>query len=468
MGVIVSVVADFLFTLLCDVWCAMVVVLLIMLLPPLRNKISRQRIEPFKHFINAMPKKSEKIKKCIKNMLSYLMISGVLCILICYVDISILKSLVYWLKTTMIMGFLPTFFSKTDDNKGKYMDSWNGICLILGVIASIPGYMLDTNSFDVISDYREMFIGLISSFVAAFILSLCTMFTKEKNINRIERIIKGIRNDLNWRTTNIQINNIGNEIAKSCEQFFCEYVSCLKKLDKIEGIEFVCLLSKYKKEWYNLVKKYIQVFMLLSIAIICIIKVLVLQKNIMFIIWPMIMFLIVVFIIIKVDKNVMYKIAIRFFYDDWGYCVYYKNKCKFVAYTQMLGRSKQHEYIYSFLDIVAFCRAVIEADKINKTQKIRIVSNNFVELFKTYDTLEREQKDWIRMLPLWAMALFEYKISKEVENDVKKVLKNSIKNRCEWAEVSIFLQSLLVDLSRKMPDESDYKLIYDFTHLIRI
>jgi len=143
----------------------------------------------------------------------------------------------------------------------------------------------------------------------------------------------------------------------------------------------------------------------------------------------------------------LYKIGIRYFYDEWGY--YLTDACngKFVGTVQIFEISKFHKYIHSFLDIVALCRAVAIADKINGEQKICIITNNLSDLFKKY-TDYNDNPDWIMIIPLWIAALFEFDITGKLRNDIKSTLLMSVRKNNK-ADISIFLQSFWVDIKRE-------------------
>ncbi len=152
--------------------------------------------------------------------------------------------------------------------------------------------------------------------------------------------------------------------------------------------------------------------------------------------------------------------VIRSFYSEWGYYLTCKNKSLFVSSVPLLGNSKFHKYVFSFLDIVALCRAISLNDKINQENTICVISSDLNELFKKYTNYENEKK-WGMILPLWVVSLFEFYATGAINEDVKATLLKSLNEDTKY-EISIFLQSFWVDMERREFDKEMSDYIYLF------
>lgn len=159
-------------------------------------------------------------------------------------------------------------------------------------------------------------------------------------------------------------------------------------------------------------------------------------------------------------KYLLYTMAVRTAYDVWGYYLSCEKKKKYVGTVQMIDRSKYHGYVHSFLDIAALCRAVAVQDEVNKKCNICIVAQNMSELFTDYTDYE-DNPQWTMVIPLWIAALFEFKVTKEIDMEVKTVLIKCC-NENTWPSIEIFLQSFWVDMERKNLDSGILGYIRDF------
>ena len=152
--------------------------------------------------------------------------------------------------------------------------------------------------------------------------------------------------------------------------------------------------------------------------------------------------------------------AIRYFYDEWGYYLACTSRSKFVGTVQMIEGSKFHKYIHSFLDIVALCRAIAFNDKMNGENKISIITSNLSELFLSHSDY-KDSKNWVMVIPLWTAVLFEFYVTGKISDDAKDVLMKSADESVR-ADISIFLQSFWADIERKELKEGISKYIQLF------
>lgn len=258
---------------------------------------------------------------------------------------------------------------------------------------------------------------------------------------------KGIRRDLYNRTPRLELDIKNLEMIRCCEKYFEHYICRYKKIKKLRTIEYVTLGKQGKKYWYRRAANYMEGVIAGSICLTIINMV----NSMSFTHLKVIMYIIVYKILIKLLKTInaefLQSIAIRYFYDAWGYYLTSESSDKYVGTVQMVERSRYHKFIHSFLDIVALCRAVSVDDKLNKGNRICIITNNLNDLFLGYSDFEKEQ-NWIMLIPLWIAALFEFNVTGKVEERIKATLVSSV-NENVRANISNFLQSFWVDMERK-------------------
>lgn len=153
----------------------------------------------------------------------------------------------------------------------------------------------------------------------------------------------------------------------------------------------------------------------------------------------------------------MHRIAIDFFYNMNGYCLFLndnKNIKKFVGTVQMFDNFKYHKFVHSFLNIAAFCRATSFNDINNREQKIKILTSNMYGLCTFYE--DSNNGDWIKLLPLWIAALFEFYVTDEVSEIVRAEFNKICLYKKQRQEVYIFLSGFWVDMTRNMPNDNNF------------
>lgn len=380
-------------------------------------------------------------------------------IFVSHVSDRVIETFCEWYVGIFVTALLPIIFSYIDDRLLKGKSIWKKMLLIVAIILSIVGFIIAKDIIK-LADIRLIVSILMSVFFLMF-LSVLINVRKEKAEYYSKKLSKkGIRRDLYNRTSRLDVNIKKTELVRCCEKYFDCYIRSLKKIKGLRTIEYVTLGMQGKKIWYTKVTNYMEIALVGSIYYIIVnMELGITCEHIQAIVY------IVVFIILqKVLKCMNYDflqvIVIRYFYDEWGYYLTDGEKDKFVGTVQLIETSKYHRYVHSFLDITALCRAIVADDKLNKENKICIVSNNLSDLFLNYSDFE-EEKNWIMVLPLWIAALFEFSVTGKIDGSVKKILLESVNENVK-ADINIFLQSFWVDMERKELDEEISKYIYLF------
>ncbi len=454
---------------LITIWCVIDGLMFLLTLPFIRLNISKQEIQLWKRSINRIQRKMERIGRTVKEIFACGFLVIIFYILLREMPNTVIQLLLDWCKGTFIVAFFPILLSWIQMNKNKCGIHWSVLNVFLGVTISIIGYAVD--SIDTVIKNKQVIIIFFSIFVTILIFSLYKILITGESGYDIKKIGKEIRKDLYYRTTNLDMNLSQIELIRYSERFFNEYISYLKKMRNIISIEYVTLMGIYKDYWYKRSAKKMRYFVCLnSVILLAILIRNGLSSQIILVCVLIMCFGINISFLKKKDNNYLNKIAIRYFYDEWGYCIYCKQKkCKYVGNVQMIEWWKQHKFIHSFLDIVALCRAVTLDDEIMKTEKIKLLSKNFSELFYIYadDDFSETCKAWIVYLPLWISSLFEYKLFRNIDIKIKCQLKCSLKDGEDWNGLHIFLQSFIVDMTRQMPNEENVNLVSEFCTSIR-
>lgn len=237
------------------------------------------------------------------------------------------------------------------------------------------------------------------------------------------------------------------ELVRYCERYFDEYICQYRKMKNLRTMEYVNLTGIHRKLWYEKAACIMKIFVAATIFIVIIS----LKSGISYMLFGVIVSLFAFGILISIYKHMdlecLYRLGIRYAYDDWGYYLTCAGKGKFVGNVQMIAVSKFHKYVHSFLDIAALCRAIAFSDKMTGENKIGIITRNLGELFINYTDYEQE-KNWIMVIPLWIAALFEFYVTEKVEPEIKEILLKSTDESVR-ADISIFLQSFWADMERK-------------------
>lgn len=434
---------------LITIWLVLDLLLITFSLPPMRDVIKSQGTEVWKRSINPISTRLDVVEQATKEIIAWIALTGFFLTLLSNLSEPILKALLEWCKGTLIVAFLPSFFSFVHDNnrRGQF---WNTCCIVLGIIVSIVAYIQFPN-VDIASFFMAIFV---STFVLAF-YKMCSNGGKKVII-----IGKGIRKDLYNRTSSIDLNMSKLEMIRKTEGFVGEYIKKYKKVSKLESLEYVTLLETHNEEWYARTQKGFLMFMFVTTLICFLESRFSLQMNTKICMVLVIIFVINIIILKCIDKEYLHRMAIRFCYSEWGYCLYYSNKCKFISNMPFFELSRNCKYIYTLLDYIAFIRVVYMEDGLNQTENIKMLSKNMALLYKDYD--ETEGKLWLKLLPLWIIAFLEDLLFGEIGLDTKEGLKKSVINEKEKVHIKLFLKSFVVDFFRRMPNEEDRKLVNEF------
>lgn len=442
------------------IWAVIESTLFLLSLPVFRNKINKQSNEVWKRSIHTNKSRVEIIFLKLKEIFICVSIVGIAYVFFNSISNNAIQIIMRWCQGTFIVAFLPIIITWIQEKNSKIKTSWHFILLLIGLVISIFSYSINIDSLEEIEEYNTYIVVILSVFVAVFILSIFKIFgnNQVKSANKTHICI---RKDLFHRTPNLNLTNLdGLELIKMCERYFDEYSKCYRKLDNLKRVEYVNLYGVYRDLWYKRAATIMKKALLISILIL-VLKVIfnyevkvIINLTIMFLYYLNIAFL------KRFDKNFLDRLAIRYFYDEWGYCLYYQDKCKFAGNVQIIEFSKNHKFVHSVLDIAALSRAVAFNDRINGTEMIKIISNSFYELFDIYS--DEKKSNWLEILPLWLISLFEFSICGKVSQDIRSKLGGYCENPIERQEINMFLFSFWIDIKRHMPDRGISEFISKF------
>ncbi|MBU5314512.1 hypothetical protein KQI38_21040 [Tissierella carlieri] len=447
------------------IWVGLEGVLLLLSFPTFRNKINKQSHEVWKRTIATNKSRVEVFLSKFKEIIICIVIGIFAYSFLNILSDAVIQALMQFWQVVFVVAFLPIIMTWIQDKNSKIKTKWHTLLLLIGLVVSIVSYFIDIESIEDIEHYKMCLAILLSVFFAVLVLSLFKVISNNQ-IKPLNRPFNSIRKDLFYRTTNLDIRNIDNiELSKMCEQYFDRYLGCYKKIIHIERIEYVSLLGRYRGLWYKRAEIIMKNVFVLS-ALILFIRLLIGFKITSIInVAVMLLFYVNVIILKNIDKEYLYKIGITYFYSKWGYCLYYQDDCKFVGDVQLIENSKYHKYVHSVLDIAALCRAAVYYDKYNKTEKIKTISRDFYELFDNYAT--DINSNWIKILPLWIISLFEFSTFGELSQDIIIKLGQCCKSKSERQAINMFLFSCWVDMTRQMPGEKVNNFISHFMNKIK-
>lgn len=394
-------------------------------------------------------------------MVSWLFPIGlVIYIVMLFIPDILIQKIMEWYKGIFIVALLPIFLAWIKEQTFKIKSIWNISLFVMTIFLSIMGYIIDTDQIEEISQYRVSLNILITIFIVVFFATLLGM-RKEKNECHSKKIFqRSIREDLYYRTPRLEINVSDIDLIKSCEKYFSEYMYRYRKIEKLRTIEYVKLMGVHSKLWYKKAARFMKIFLGLSTLIVIIKMGVGITYKLLVLTGLMIGFGVMVGICKHIDKEYLYKIGIRYVYDEWGYYMTCRSGNKFVGRVQLIEVSKYHKYVHSFLDIAALCRAIVFNDKMHEERKICIITRSLGELFTNY-TDYNQKKNWVVVIPLWISTLFEFYVTGKVEEKTKVILLDSANER-ERANIFIFLQSFWADMERKYLQDGISKYVQLF------
>ncbi len=384
----------------------------------------------------------------VLTIICFLIMGGLILYFIIYIIPDyIIQIILEWYKGIFIVALFPLFFTWIREKNFNIKSIWNGCLTALAIIFSIVGYIIDIEDVKAVSEYRVALNVLITMFVIIFIGAVFEMLKERKEHYSKKIAKKGIRKDLYYRIPRLVVNVSKVELIKGCEKYFDEYICRYKKIKELRTIEYVKLSGVHRELWYKKAEYFMKIFVALSIFVITMSMFFGITYKTFWVIGFIIIFEFLIALYKYVDLEYLYIIGIRYFYDEWGYFLTCANKNKFVGTVQMIEQSKFHKYIHSFLDIVALCRAVAVSDEMNGEKKICIITNNLSDLFENYSDY-KENRNWVMVIPLWIAALFEFRVTRKINDDAKLILLKSV-DECVRADISIFLQSFWADMESK-------------------
>lgn len=439
-----------------SLWGAIDLLLIIFMFPCMRNAIKEQREGVWQRSLHKTATLMDKIETLTKEGTVWIGISIVLYMLLEYQTDDVLNKIIEFCKGTLVMGFLPSVVSLMYESKNICGKGWHIGCIILGIISSIVGY----------ANYNDKVISciLIAGFISTFIMSFYKII-KQKGKSTLN-LRKGLRKDLYNRTSSIDLNVSNTERIRKMESFVSEYLKRYRKIKGLRLIEYVKVLGVYREEWYNRVKRYFIVLMVVTLVFCGVEGMILSQPYFLNSVGLIVFFVITICILKHIDEDYLYKMAIRFWYSEWSYCLYFTDKCRLVGIVQLFQYGKCNRYVYALLDYVAYLRVIYTEDETNKTKNIKLLSKNLSLLYEEYKDVRTS--DWINVLPLWILAFYEYLLWEEIGSKTSEVLKLSIKDEDDWKRISIFMQSFVVDLFRRDLNKQDINLVKHFVDKVKI
>lgn len=341
---------------------------------------------------------------------------------------------------------------------------WKNIFTVILFCTGILLYCVDAEKGEILTQHRNILDYTISMFFT-FLLMVIYQSVKEYKMRKSTKLnSKKIRTDLCNRTPELDISITDTELIRYCERFFYKYIDRYKKIQQVDAIEHVNLMGVRQESWYGKAACYMKDVVCISIfGVFCSVKAESIFK-ICIIIVLIILFLFLINLFKHVDKTCLNKIAIRLFFYEWGYYLTWGEENKYVGSLEKFVFSKYQKYVYSFLNIAAFCRAIAYTDQISikEENRISMISRNLSDLYINYT--EQEEKNWVMYLPLWQVALFEYDVTRMISLETKVVLNRVVEATGEKRPyIFIFLQSFWADIKRKKIEDgiSDFVLLFE-------
>lgn len=427
------------------VWFVIDVVLCLLLLR--REQVTKYPNKMWKRSIEKVKRLNERVLEALEEFGLLILLCAFIYGIIYYIpDIGIQK-LLEWYQGIFIVVLFPMLFNWFKGNNFGVKSKGIGSLLVLAIFINIVGTLIDTEKVEVVVQYRSELSVLITIFLVVLFVALYRM-GKENNKYYSKRLPKkGIRKDLYYRTPRLMVNVSDVELVRCCERYFDEYICQYKKMKNLQMMEYVNLTGVHRKLWYEKAARFMKIFVAATIFIMIISLKFGTTYKLLWVIVFLFVFWVLISIYKHVDLECLYRIGIRYAYDDWGYYLTCTGKDKFVGDVQIMAVSKFHKYVYSVLDIAALCRAVAFNDKMSGENRICIITRNLGELFTNYTDYE-QRKNWIMVIPLWIAALFEFYVAEDVEQKTKEILLKSADESVR-ADIDIFLQSFWADMEKK-------------------
>jgi len=447
--------------LLVMIWSVIDSVLFLLILPPFRKQVAKYTNEPPKRSIESEKNSWEKMLDFLSEISLLFPLSLFLYIVVHFIPDTCIQIILNW-----YIGFwgslVPVILDWIVEKRFKVDSFWTYSLILLAVLFSIVGYGIDVENIETIAQYRESLDLLLTIFLIVFFDTFKKVI-KDSNKCKLKRLsTTSIRVDLYNRTPGLIVNIENMELIKYCEKYFNEYMYRYRKIKSVCTVEYVNLMEVHRELWYAKMARFTKVFIGIS-SFMVVLNIFIGSSISAFgVISLIVVFCALIKMYKYIDIDYLYKIAIRYAYDEWGYYLSWKDGDKYVGTVQILDLSKYHKYVHSFLDVVALCRAVAFNDKMNEgCNKISIISRNLSDLFMNY-TDGDEEKNWEMFLPLWQAALFEFDVTNGIGAEVKIVL-NMVSDESVRFDISIFLQSFWADIQRKKLEDgvSDFVQLFE-------
>ena len=335
-----------------------------------------------------------------------------------------------------------------------------GLIIIISII-SYQGAETITDNL-----YLQIVLLILYSLFISSLICLIYDVCMQKRQENTKKVKSGIRKDLYFRTSNLDVKDMDElEVRRKCESLYNCYITCYNKSMDIQKIEYSNLYGIYQDSWYKKAANKTKIFAFGNF-IIQLIVIFTEFKTVA--ICSLILsgcFWLIIYFLKKKKKLFLNRIAICYCLNEWGYCLFERDKIEFVGDIELFDISKYKKFVYAFLDIAAFSRALATTYEKSGGKMIQVLSDNLLELGNDYPA---ENETWISWIPLWIAALFEFCVSKELSEAVRKKLKSFIINGEIRKDVSIFLAGFWVHMRGRTPDEENCLLLKSFLDYLSI
>ena len=372
----------------------------------------------------------------------------------------------------MLSVFLPGVWDKMMNNQDK-LNKWFVFAFIIAVLICFATGVVKDLGENIDESYYVWILVLLALWVASVLMAIFDVHITGDRWRKLSGYKKNIYKDLWNRTPKLKVEGHSfSELSELNELYYSKFLINKKKIKFLNNVQFIPTIGTEKQYWYKKAANKMKIFWICSAVIMMVSFVVLRDKSILFGLGALGVFAIRVLWIKKVEETPIFlmKLAMRFLYDEWGWCLWYENKkrkkIKFVGRVQILELSKYHRYIYSLLDIAALGRAIVRADMADGGRRIEVMTKDIYELTQYY-TEEEDKASWVDILPLWITTLFEYSSLNDISNkEVKELLKKYCENNDDYEKLKVFLEGFWLEITREREKQIENGFINKFLRVV--
>ena len=298
-------------------WFVIDMVLLIIL--PLRKNVTKYENVMRRRSIESVKSLGAKLMDVLSKIFWMIPVGLIIYILIHFVPDTIIQKLLEWYKGIFIVALFPLLFTWIKEKNFNIKSIWNGCLTVLAILFSIVGYIIDTGDVKAISEYRGALDVLMTMLVITFIVAVLEIRKESKEYYSKKIPKKGIRKDLYYRTPGLVLNVSNVELIKGCEKYFDEYICRYRKIKELRTIEYVNLAGVHRELWYKKAAHFMKIFVALSVLAVIMNMFFGMSYKYLVVLGLILLFGFLIALYKPIDLECLYKMAIRYFYDEWGY-----------------------------------------------------------------------------------------------------------------------------------------------------